>query len=208
MDQHQQQFKCDIERATTVVHSQLTRLRTLNNKFSAIESNIRHQIESNIKSGNNSRAKALAVELSNIRNVQHTSQNGALALEIMLIRFSTITEFAIVMETITPTIGLIKDIQKDISKVIPAASSMLSEMKMMTSDVLCNSTIKSDIGSNISAPVDQDALSILNEIEGVLENEAKAKLPEVPTTVVDKRVNKEILDEETIIGKTRIMIEG
>ena len=208
MDQHQQQFKCDIERATTVVHNQLTRLRTLNNKFSAIENNIRHQIELNIKSGNNSRAKALAVELSNIRNVRYTSQNGALALEIMLIRFSTITEFAIVMDTITPTIGLIKDIQKDISKVIPAASSMLSEMKMMTSDVLCNSAIKSDIGSNISAPVDQDALSILNEVEGILENEAKAKLPEVPTTIVAKRVNKEILDEETLIGKTRIMIEG
>jgi division protein CdvB (Snf7/Vps24/ESCRT-III family) len=208
MDQHQQQFKCDIERATSVVHCQLTRLRTLNNKFSAIETNIRRQIELNIKSGNNSRAKALAVELSNIRNVQRTSQNGALALEIMLIRFSTITEFAIVMETITPTIGLIRDIQKDISKVIPAASSMLSEMKMLTTDVLCNSAVKSDIGSNISAPVDQDALSILNEVEGILENEAKAKLPEVPTTVVDKRANKEILDEETHLGKTRIMIEG
>ncbi|HKR57960.1 MAG TPA: hypothetical protein VJR67_03740 [Candidatus Nitrosopolaris sp.] len=203
MDQHQQQFKCDIERATTVVHSQLTRLRTLNNRFSAIENNIRHQIQVNIKSGNNSRAKALAVELSNIRNVQQTSQNGAVALEIMLIRFSTITEFAIVMETITPTIGLIKEIQKDIYKVIPAASSMLSEMKTMTSDVLCNSAIKSDIGSKISIPVDQDALSILNEVEGILENEAKAKLPEVPTTVADKRVNKEILDQET-----RIMIEG
>jgi division protein CdvB (Snf7/Vps24/ESCRT-III family) len=208
MDQHQQQFKYDIEQATSVVHCQLTRLRTLNNKFSAIETNIRRQIELNIKSGNNSRAKALAVELSNIRNVQRTSQNGALALEIMLIRFSTITEFAIVMETITPTIGLIRDIQKDISKVIPAASSMLSEMKMLTTDVLCNSAVKSDIGSNISAPVDQDALSILNEVEGILENEAKAKLPEVPTTVVDKRANKEILDEETHLSKTRIMIEG
>jgi hypothetical protein len=81
-------------------------------------------------------------------------------------------------------------------------------MKMLTTDVLCNSAVKSDIGSNISAPVDQDALSILNEVEGILENEAKAKLPEVPTTVVDKRANKEILDEETHLGKTRIMIEG
>jgi hypothetical protein len=31
--------------------------------------------------------------------------------------------------------------------------------------------------------VDADALSILSEIEGALEYEAKAKLPEVPTNI-------------------------
>jgi len=31
--------------------------------------------------------------------------------------------------------------------------------------------------------MDVDALSILNEIEGALEDEAKAKLPDVPTEI-------------------------
>ena len=125
----------------------------------------------------------------------------------MLIRFSTVNEFAMVLETINPTIGMIRDIQRDISKVIPAASSVFSEMQTMTSDVLVNSDIKLDVGSKFSTPVDKDALSILNEIEGILENEAKTKLPEVPSAILDKRMDKQFYEEE-VSDKSQIMIEG
>ena len=207
MDQHQQQFKSDIEKASSVVNSQLTRLKMLDEKFSTMDKNFRHQIVLNIKSGNNSRAKALAGELSNIRNVQRTTQNAGLALEVMLIRFRTINEFAMVLETIHPTIGMIKDIQRDISKVIPAASSVFSEMKSITSDVLVNSDIKLDVGSKFSTPVDKDALSILNEIEGMLETEAKAKLPDVPSAILDKKTDKQLFEEQ-VSDTSQIMIEG
>jgi division protein CdvB (Snf7/Vps24/ESCRT-III family) len=207
MDQHQQQFKSDLEKASSVVNSQLARLKMLDEKFSAMDKNFRHQIVANIKSGNNSRAKALAGELSNIRNVQRTTQNAGLALEVMLIRFSTINEFAMVLETIHPTIGMIRDIQRDISKVIPAASNVFSEMKSMTSDVLVNSDIKLDVASKFSAPVDKDALSILNEIEGMLETEAKEKLPEVPSAILDKKMNVQLVEEE-VSDTGQIMIES
>jgi len=112
-----------------------------------------------------------------------------------------------VLETINPTIGMIRDIQRDISKVIPAASSVFSEMQTMTSEVLVNSDIKLDVGSKFSTPVDKDALSILNEIEGILENEAKTKLPEVPSAILDKRKDKQFYEEE-VSDKSQIMIEG
>jgi division protein CdvB (Snf7/Vps24/ESCRT-III family) len=207
MDQHQQQFKSDIEKASSVVNSQLARLRMLDEKFLRMDKNFRHQIVLSIKSGNNSRAKALAGELSNIRNVQRTTQNAGLALEVMLIRFSTINEFALVLDTIHPTIGMIRDIQRDISKVIPAASSVFSEMNSMTSDILVNSDIKLDVGSKFSTPVDKDALSILNEIEGMLETEAKAKLPEVPSAIMDKKMDNQLLEEQ-LSDTSQIMIEG
>jgi len=206
MDQHQQQFKSDLEKASSVVNSQLARLKMLDEKFSAMDKNFRHQIVANIKSGNNSRAKALAGELSNIRNVHRTTQNAGLALEVMLIRFSTINEFAMVLETIHPTIGMIRDIQRDISKVIPAASNVFSEMKSMTSDVLVNSDIKLDVASKFSAPVDKDALSILNEIEGMLETEAKEKLPEVPSAILHKKMDMQLVEEE-VSDTGQIMIE-
>jgi division protein CdvB (Snf7/Vps24/ESCRT-III family) len=207
MDQHQQQFKSDMEKASSVVNSQLARLRMLDEKFSIMDKNFQHQIVLSIKSGNNSRAKALAGELSNIRNVKRTTQNAGLALEVMLIRFSTINEFALVLDTIHPTIGMIRDIQRDISKVIPAASSVFSEMNSMTSDILVNSDIKLDVGSKFSTPVDKDALSILNEIEGVLETEAKAKLPEVPSAIMNKKMDDQLLEEQ-LSDTSQIMIEG
>ena len=207
MDQHQQELRSDMGRTTSVVNNQLGQLRMLYDRFSKIDNNFKNQIAANIKSGNNSRAKALARELVNIQNVQKTTQNACLALEVMLIRFSTLNEFAMVMETIEPTVTMIRDIQQDISKVMPTASSIFSEMKTMTSEVMVNSDMKIDLGAQFSVPVDKDALSILNEIEGVLENEAKAKLPEVPLTIKHRRMENHLQEQEES-DSNKIMIEG
>ena len=209
MDKHQQQqqFKSDIVNASLVLNNQLTRLRMLDKKFTAMNTDLRNQIAANIKSGNNDRAKAIANELANIRHVQRTTQNMSLALEVVVIRFSTINEFAIILETINPTIEMIKDIQKDISKAVPTANEVLSEMTSMTSDVLINSNIKSEAGKvPISIPVDTEALSILNEVEGILENEAKSKLPEVPNSIHAIKIKQET--DEHVMDDNRIMVEG
>jgi division protein CdvB (Snf7/Vps24/ESCRT-III family) len=205
MDRQRQQFQNDIAGATIVVNSQLTRLRMLDKKFTAMDKDFRYQIALNIKAGNNARAKALANELSNIRRVRHTTQNISLALEVVVIRFSTINEFAMVMETINPTIEMIKDIQKDISNVVPSANGVISEVSSITYDVLVNSNVKLDVGK-VSTSVDTEALSILNEIEGILEDEAKAKLPEIPAAVEEIRISGEI--EKQMLDKNRVMIEG
>src|SRR5919197_5936336 len=144
MDRHQQ-FKSEIVNASLVVNNQLTRLRMLDKKFTAMDTDLRYQMAANIKSGNNTRAKAFANELSNVRHVQRTTQNMSLALEVVVIRFSTISEFAMILETINPTIEMIRDIQKDISKAVPTANEVLSEMTSMASDVLVNSNIKSEV---------------------------------------------------------------
>jgi division protein CdvB (Snf7/Vps24/ESCRT-III family) len=177
----------------------------LDKKFAAMDIDFRHQIALNIKAGNNSRAKALANELSNVRRVQRTTQNVSLALEVVVIRFSTINEFAVVMETINPTVELIKDIQRDISNVVPSANGIVSEVSSITSDVLVNSNFKLDIGK-VPTSMDSEAISILNEVEGLLEDEAKIRLPEIPAAIegitVKGKTEKPVLDEK------RVMIEG
>jgi division protein CdvB (Snf7/Vps24/ESCRT-III family) len=208
MDKHHQQhqFKDDIVNASLVVNNQLTKLRMLDKRFTAMDKNLRYQIAANIKSGNNDRAKAIANELANIRHVQKTTQNTSLALEVIVIRFSTINEFAMILETINPSIEMIKGIQKDISTAVPNANEVVSEMTTMTSDLLINSNIKSEMDKiELSSPVDKDALSVLNEVEGILEDEAKAKLPEVPATIYEAKMNK---DTEEHIIDNRIMVEG
>jgi division protein CdvB (Snf7/Vps24/ESCRT-III family) len=205
MDRQRLQFQNDIAGATSVVNSQLSRLRMLDKKFAAMDKDFRYKITQSIKSGNNSRAKALANELSNIRRVRNTTQNVSLALEVVVIRFSTINEFATVMETINPTIELIKEIQRDISTVVPSASGMISEVNSITSDVLVNSNLKLDI-NKIPTPIDADAISILNEVEGMLEDEAKVRLPEIPTSIQEIRESK--VAEKTVLDEKRVMVEG
>lgn len=184
-----QQFMSQITNATGVVYNQLMRLKMLDKKFAKTEAYYLEQIASNIKLGNNTRAKILATELANVRRLRRTTQHTGLALEAVVIRFSTINEFAAILDTIEPTVEVIKGIQSDLSRAMPAAGQALSEVSTVTSDLLINANIKAD--ARISTPVDQDALSILNEIEGVLENEAKAKLPEVPINVTSHEVKQQ-----------------
>ena len=177
----------------------------LDKKFAAMDKDFRYQIALNIKAGNNSRAKALANELSNIRRVQRTTQNVGLALEVVVIRFSTINEFAIVMETINPTIELVKDIQKEISNVVPSANGVISEVSSITSDVLINSNVKIDM-NKVSAPIDSEAVSILNEVEGILEDEAKVRLPEIPAAIETVKVSGKT--EKPVLGEEKLLLEG
>jgi division protein CdvB (Snf7/Vps24/ESCRT-III family) len=195
-----QQFMSQITTATGVVYNQLGRLTMLEKKLASIEAYYFQQITSNIKSGNNGRAKMLATELTNLRRLRRTTQHTGIALEAIVIRFSTINEFAMILDTIDPTIEMIKGIQTELSKAIPAASVALSEVSTVTTDVLLSANVNAD--ARISTPVDADALSILNEIEGMLENEAKAKLPEVPSNIPVQK------QEEPPAEETRVMVES
>src|SRR5919205_827999 len=72
----------------------------------------------------------------------------------------------------------LSNIHSDISRTVPTASHLLSQMTSMTSDVLHNSNITSEMGKiSNSNSIDADALSILNEVEGILEHETKSRLP-------------------------------
>jgi hypothetical protein len=51
--------------------------------------------------------------------------------------------------------------------------------------------------------MDADALSILNQIEGELEDEAKAKLPDVP-----KNISSQKREEEAPAAETPVLLES
>lgn len=176
-----QQFVSQITNARTVVYNKLGRLRIIDQRFASMEAYYMDQITGNIKTGNNNRAKIIATELSNVRRIRRTTQHTGLALEALVIRFSTICEFAAILDTIDPTVEMIKGIQTELTKAIPAATQAFSEVSSVTSEVLINANFAGEV--RVSTPVDADALSILSEIEGALESEAKAKLPEVPTNI-------------------------
>lgn len=176
-----QRFVSQITNARTVVYNQLGRLRILDQRFATMEAYYMEQITGSIKTGNNTRAKIVATELSNVRRIRRTTQHTGLALEALVIRFSTISEFAAILDTIDPTVEMIKGIQTELTKAIPAATQAFSDVTSVTSEVLINANFAGEV--RVSTPVDADALSILSEIEGALEYEAKAKLPEVPTDI-------------------------
>ena len=202
MEQHRQRFSGEITNASAVVNTQLSKLRMLERKFSDMDDKFSIEISNLMKNGNNVRAKALANELVNIRRIKNTTRNMNLTLEMLVIRFSTLKDFGMIMNTIEPTIDMIKNIQLDISAIVPTANGVLSEMSEVSSEVL-NESMRIDGNYAIQTSVDSDALDILTEVESVMEQDAKTKLPEIPA-----EINESIIRSSDNIKMGRLLKEN
>lgn len=198
--QHHTQFQNDLSKAAQVISNQITKLNKLSKKFGMMDTDFRKQIVQNIKVGNNVRAKALANELVNIHRIQHTTRNMVMSLEVVALRSTIIGEFALIMDTINPTIDLIKDIEKDISMVIPTAHEVLNDVTKASSEIL-NYNVNSDL--KITLPIDEDALKILSEVEHSVEEETRQKLPDIPATI---KVTKNRNEYESLLEENEVMI--
>jgi division protein CdvB (Snf7/Vps24/ESCRT-III family) len=198
------QLKSKLDNASIVVNKQLAKLRILDNRFTTLDTDLHNKVIVNIKNGDNMRAKALANELANIRKIKNTTQKLLLSLEVIVIRFSTISEFAEILETINPMIDTIKEVKDDIKNTVPTATNILSEMSTLTSDVLIQSNVNLNFDT-ISVPVNSDAIEILNEVQNIMEEETKLKLPEVPNSITDE--NKTSIIKE-ISKKNSVLLEA
>jgi division protein CdvB (Snf7/Vps24/ESCRT-III family) len=198
--QHHTEFQNDLSNAAQVISNQITKLNKLSKKFDMMDVDFRKQIVRNIKVGNNVRARALANELVNIRRIQHTTRNMGMSLEVVALRSTIISEFAMIMDTINPTIDLIKDIEKDISMVIPTACEVLNDVTTASSEIL-DYNVNPDV--KISMPIDEEALKILSEVEQSVEEETKLKLPDIPDTI---NVMKNRNELESLIEENEVMI--
>lgn len=187
MEQHRQRVSMEITNASTVINKQLSKLRMLEEKFSRMDDKFTVEISKLVRSGNNSRAKTLVNELVNIRRVRNTTRNMSLTLEMLVIRLSTIKDFGMIMDTIEPTIDMIKGVQVDIAAIVPAANGALSEMSDVSSGVL-NTNVNIEGWSAIPNSIDSDALDILAEVESAMEKDAKIKLPDVPSEIKESTV--------------------
>ena len=192
------QLKSKLDNANTVVNNQLAKLRMLDNRFTTLDTDLRAKVIVNIKNGDNLRAKALANELANIRKIKNTTQKLLLSLEVVVIRFSTISEFAEILDTINPMIETIKEVKDDIRNTVPMATNIISEMSTLTSDVLIQSNMNLNIDP-ISVPVNSDAIDILNEVQNIMEEETKLNLPSIPTNITNK--NKSLVNNKEISKK-------
>ncbi len=197
------QFYNDVNAAISVINAQISQLHSMDTKFSNIDSNFCSKIAENIKLGNNAKANVIANELSALRRLRKNTQNVSLSLEVVGIRFTTLTEFSTMMDTINPTIEMLTDIQKDLSKAVPSATDVLSQVHSLSNEVIINSTINTD--SKISTVVDKEALSILSDVQNSLEDEAKEKLPEVPESIISRRPNINLKDD--ILNSGQILLE-
>ncbi|HZB64240.1 MAG TPA: hypothetical protein VE307_02905 [Nitrososphaeraceae archaeon] len=200
------QLKTKLSNASTIVNNQLAKLRILDSRFNTLDADLRNKVVINIKNGDNIRAKTLANELANIRKIKQTTQKLLMSLEVIVIRFSTVSEFAEILETINPMIETVKEVKDDITKTVPVATSIISEMTTLTSDVLIQANVNVNI-DNLSIPVNSDALEILNEVQNIMEEETKSKLPDIPNSI-NNNAKYSSKKNELLTKNSKVLLEA
>lgn len=200
------QLKTKLSNASTIVNNQLAKLRILDSRFNTLDADLRNKVVINIKNGDNVRAKTLANELANIRKIKQRTQKLLMSLEVIVIRFSTISEFAEILDTINPMIETVKEVKDDITKTVPVATSIISEMTTLTSDVLIQANVNVNT-DNLSIPVNSDALEILNEVQNIMEVETKSKLPDIPNSI-NNNAKYSSKKNELLTKKSKVLLEA
>jgi division protein CdvB (Snf7/Vps24/ESCRT-III family) len=200
------QLKTKLSNASTVVDNQLAKLRILHNRFNNLDNELRNKVIINIKNGDNVRAKALANELVNIRKIKQTTHKLLMSLEVIVIRFSTISEFAEILDTINPMIETVKEVKNDITRTVPAAASIISEMTTLSTEILIQSNVNVNV-DHIAIPVNSDALEILNEVHTIMEEETRSKIPAIPINI--RQNIQQISKQNTISSKnSKVLLEA
>ena len=202
------QLDSQIANANIVVNRQLIKLRALDKKFSLLDNTITNKIAVNIRNGDNNRANVLSMELANIRKIKNTTKKLSMMLELIVIRFSTISEFTQVLNTINPMISTLKEVKNEITNTGPNATNIISEIFNVAEKITNDTNINID-NCSININTNNDALDILNEVQSLIEKETKNKLPEVPSSMKSQNPdNSNVFNAKTThnsIKKTSIM---
>ena len=80
-------------------------------------------------------------------------------------------------------------------------------MTTLTSSILTHSSLDMNLDI-ISVPANSDALEILNEVQNMIEDETKSKLPEIPKNITNGTNRSSIKNKEKYDINSRIALEA
>lgn len=186
-------LKNRIDVAQKNLQLQIVKLDSIAVKIKQKNDYIFSKIVSAQKSNNNLHAKAYATELLEIRKM-HNMVNGAkLALEQIQLRLNTVSELGDIVVTLSPCMSVIKGLGSSLSGIMPEATSSMQNLSQILGDVLTGSSMNAADTTVSTYSPSSDTLAILEEAQAVIEGQARASIPEPPTSISSGAVRRETL---------------
>ena len=186
-------LKNKIDVAQKNLQLQIVKLDGISQKIKQKNDYIFNKIVSAQKSNNNLHAKAYATELLEIRKM-HNMVNGAkLALEQIQLRLNTVSELGDIVVTLSPCMSVIKGLGSSLSGIMPEATSSMQNLSQILGDVLTGSSMNAADATVSTYSPNSDTLAILEEAQAVIEGQARASIPEPPTSVASQARRESII---------------
>jgi len=125
------------------------------------------------------RANIYASELAEVRKMEKMVMNSKLALDQVLLRLETVSEFGDIVSTLGPAISVLRSVGAGIVGVLPEAENELGDIGNMLSGLMFDVGQSSGLNINFNS-VNEDASKILSEAAIVAEQKINANLPNLP----------------------------
>jgi division protein CdvB (Snf7/Vps24/ESCRT-III family) len=124
-------------------------------------------------------ANIYATELAEVRKMAKLILNARLALDQIMLRMRTCTEFGDIVATLGPAIGVLRSVSACIGGVMPEAENELGEIGNLLSGLMFDAGLGCGMTMNFNN-VNEDAAKILAEAATVAEQKVSANFPELP----------------------------
>lgn len=182
-------LKSRIEQAQRKLQLQVMRLDTVSSKLRERDDVLFRKVVSAVQQRDMQYSAILSNELSQIRKIGKMVNHAKLALEQIQIRLGTITELGDVVVALNPAMAVVKNVRSGVVGMMPEVDSEMEEISQLVGGIL----VESAQVPNSSVPLahdatDSDSQSILDEAASIVENSVKTKLPDLPTTIKQEKI--------------------
>jgi len=178
-----------VENTIKGLNKPISKLTSTSKQLSQKEQTLFAKIVHAKQNGNIHAAKALAIELSQMRKTNSMVGNMKLSIEKTQLRLSTVSAVGDTIVAMKPAVSTMKTVVPAMSHIMSQASTEMESMGGMLGDMMPGS-IGDDSFAN-SAGSSQEMDSILQEAAAVAEMQIGDKFPSAPTVVSDARTSAE-----------------
>jgi division protein CdvB (Snf7/Vps24/ESCRT-III family) len=172
-------LKPRIDHAIRRLELQINKLDQSSERFSQKDKVLFAKIVDAYAKHDSAHANIYANELAEVRKMAKLVMNARLALDQVVLRMRTVTEFGDLVSTLGPCIGVLRSVNVGLCGVLPEAENELGEIGNMLSGLMFDCGTSSGMSLNFNS-VDEDAAKILNEAATVAEQKISANFPDLP----------------------------
>jgi division protein CdvB (Snf7/Vps24/ESCRT-III family) len=126
------------------------------------------------------RAQVLASELAEMRKIEKAIMYARLALEQTVLRLRTVIDFGDAVNTLAPTMNVLRSLRSGLTDILPAAERELGEIGNLLQGVIIDSQQGNEFNIDVEA-VNEDSQKILQEAANAVEKKISKELPTIPS---------------------------
>jgi len=161
---------------------QVNKLDQANERFTQKDKTLFAKLVDAYAKHDTARANIYATELAEVRKMAKLVMNAGLALDQVILRIRTCTEFGDIVANLGPAIGVLRSVGSCMGGVLPEAENELGEIGNILSGLMFDAGLNSGTSMNFDS-VNEDAAKILNEAATVAEQKVSENFPDLPANL-------------------------